>query len=88
MVRELSFKWLSFLKANEEYQNKNVEITKIVKQHKINLFNKLNDILKNEEMSFKIMMVLEGSTSMAEYIGIDIVRKTTLKLMKDVIKDV
>ncbi|HCY7050862.1 TPA: helix-turn-helix transcriptional regulator [Staphylococcus aureus] len=77
-----------FLKANEEYQNKNEEITKIVKQHKINLLNKLNDILKNEEMSFKIMMVLEGSTSMAEYIGIDIVRKTTLKLMKDVIKDV
>lgn len=77
-----------FLRANEEYQNKNEEITRIVKQHKNKLLNKLNFILKCERNSFKILMVLEGSTSMAEYLGMDTVRQTTLELIKDVIEDV
>lgn len=77
-----------FLRANEEYQNKNEEITRIVKQHKIQLLNRLNSIIKSEESSYKVLIVLEGSTSMAEYIGMDIVRQTTLELLKDVIEDV
>ncbi|MCO4097483.1 TetR/AcrR family transcriptional regulator [Macrococcoides canis] len=77
-----------FLRANEEYQNKNEQIARIVKQHKIQLLNKLNFILKCEKISFKVLIVLEGSTSMAEYIDMDTVRKTTLGLIKGVIEDV
>lgn len=77
-----------FLRANEEYKNKNEQIARIVKQHKIQLLKKLNFILKSEEISFKVLIVLEGSTSMAEYIEMDTVRQTTLELIRDVIEGV
>lgn len=82
-----------FLKAMEEYRHSNKEFVDIVTQHKIKVEKLLEEKLENENyqnlnvLAKKLMFILEGSTSMIEYMDFADVKSITMSLSKGVLNN-
>ncbi|WP_211552414.1 TetR/AcrR family transcriptional regulator [Macrococcoides canis] len=77
-----------FLRAAEEYRNINDQILKFVENHKDKVLGQIMKYVETEKIAVEIMMILEGSTSMVEYLPVEKVKVTSIYLMNKVIEDV
>lgn len=72
-LKENGDKGCLFLRAIQEYNGKNSNIEAIAKEHKAKLIEYLKEIaIENnypEDSAYQISIILEGSTSITEYLG-------------------
>ncbi|MFD2629981.1 TetR/AcrR family transcriptional regulator [Oceanobacillus kapialis] len=74
-----------FLRAMQEYEGINEEISTIVKEHKKTLLNKIEGDLQHihapASLGKQIFIIIEGSTSMVQVLAIEDVRNTVKDLV-------
>ncbi|MDZ5783095.1 TetR/AcrR family transcriptional regulator [Marinococcus luteus] len=77
-----------FLRAKQEYEGVNEEITTMSKDHKTTLLNKIERETKSfnnsNMLGMKLFMILEGVTSMAQILEMEEIEKSAFNLAKNI----
>lgn len=80
-----------FLRAKQEYEGVNEEITAMSKDHKTTLLNKIECDIKlfdaSKTIGTQLVLVLEGITSMAQILEMDEVEESAFDLAKNIQAD-
>lgn len=77
-----------FLRAKQEYEGVNEEITSLTREHKKRLLNKIENDLKllhaSQSLSIQLFIILEGITSMVQTLELDKVKESAMDLAKSI----